>query len=295
MRKKKNGHKRKQYNFDQSPFFRLRSKRKLAAILGLTPGQLRKAVKNIRYSEFHETNEKGKKRLIENPCQPLKLIQRRINRLLSRIEPATYLHCPVRGRSYVSNAKSHLGSAVIRTLDVRKYFPSTSSKRVFWFWNSIMLCERDIAGVLTALSTHKGHLPTGSPLSPSLAHYAHIDAWREIAECADARGCKATVYIDDVTVSGKQVPGELIWAIKRQLSRVGLRYHKEKNFWRGTGEVTGVVVTNDGLKLPNRQHLKLHLSRKLVRAAKNKKELVIAQRRLRGLEQQARQVARSVV
>jgi hypothetical protein len=88
-------------------------------------------------------------RMVDNPRRELKVVQRRIATLLSRILPPTFLFCPVKRRSYVGNAQQHRDGRVVHSLDVKKYFPSTPSKRVHWFFHKVMLCSTDVAAVLT--------------------------------------------------------------------------------------------------------------------------------------------------
>lgn len=280
----------KRYPIDQSPFYCLPTKRRLCGVLKLSRGELRGLLANLKYSERVEKKPNGGERLIEDPCHPLKILQRRIAKLLSRIDLGKELHCPVKGRSYVTNANAHQGAAHIRTLDIKRYFPSTSSRRVFWFWRTVMRCSPDVAGILTRLSTHNEHLPTGSPLSPVLSFLANIDAWRRITALSSDAGCTLTIYMDDVTISGQNVPSRLLFAIRREIRRVGLVYHKEKCHPSGQGEVTGVIVGGAGLRLPRRQLHKLHLARKALRKAASDQEMQVVQRRIRGLIEQARQV-----
>lgn len=280
----------RQYDVNQSPFYRLRTKRRLARLLGLTPQELRRLLRDLRYSVWTETNEKGKKRTIENPSAQLKRAQRKIANLLSRIQTDVALYCPAKGRSYVSNAKQHAGAKVIRTLDIRKYFPSTTANRVSWFWHQWMGCSPDVAMVLTRLCTFEGHLPTGSPLSPIMSYLAHVDMWRRVAAIANETGCALTIYIDDVTISAEKVPEWVMWAIKKEIYKTGLRYHKEKHYRDGWGEVTGVVLKGGSALLPNRQHLKIHESRKALVSSATDEEREAVLRRLKGLTTQAQQI-----
>ena len=237
----------------------MRSHRKLAGLLGISVADLRKFCHSDQlYTEFDIPKKNGTSRHVENPIRSLKRIQARIARLLSRIAPPDYLYCPVKGRSYVSNAAQHLGNRAVRCLDIKKYFPSTTSQRVRWFFRSIMQCENDLAGTLTSLSTYRGHLPTGSPLSPILAYFAHHDIWESVAQVARSNGLTLTVYIDDVTLSGPRVPKKVIWEIEKIIHASGLRYHKEKRYFDRPAEITGVLVNNEKLRAPNRQHKKLH-------------------------------------
>jgi retron-type reverse transcriptase len=210
------------------------------------------------YTEFEVLKKNGGKRLVENPKRELKIVQKRLARILGKISPPDYLFCPVKGRSYVTNAACHRHNRVVRCLDIRKYFPSTPSHRVYWFFSVVMKCEPDLANTLTKISTYSGHLPTGSPLSPIMAFFAYYNVWQAIAVIAKLHGLTLTVYIDDVTISGPTVSAAVLWEIKKAIHAVGLRYHKEKCYIDSHAEITGVIVRDGTLLAPNRQLLKLH-------------------------------------
>lgn len=280
------------YPIHQSPLYRLRSRSKLAKLIDVTLGELRRLCKNSDnlYSEFEVARKNGGTRDVENPTRALKLAQTHVAKLLGRITPPDYLFCPVKGRSYVSNAARHRGQRAIRCLDVRRYFPSTSSKRVFWFFHTVMECEQDIAATLTRLATYKGHLPTGSPLSPIMAYYAHYDVWEAVASICRRHSYTLTVYIDDVTISGSALSAEVLWEIKRAIHKSGLRYHKEKCYLDRPAEITGVVVRGHELRVPNRQLRKLHDIRSAVRLLAGRPEKKLAEK-LVGLNGQINQIA----
>jgi retron-type reverse transcriptase len=260
---------RKRHPILQSPLYRMRNHRKLAALLGITIADLRKFRHSDKlYTEFDIPKKTGGARRVENPARKLKRVQARIARLLSRIEPPDYLYCPVKGRSYISNAARHLGNRAVRCLDIKKYFPSTTSYRVHWFFRSVMRCENDIADTLTSLATYCGHLPTGSPLSPLLAYFAHYDIWEAAAKVTRSNGLTLTIYIDDITISGTRVPKRVIWEIEKIIHSSGLRYHKEKCYFDRPAEVTGVVVGSEKLCPPNRQYKKLHQAKLALGEAK---------------------------
>jgi hypothetical protein len=283
----------KRYPLNQSPLFKLKSRSKLAELLKLQNKQLRWLSKfsNELYKEKDRPKKDGSGlRHIEDPRKLLKQVQSRLASLLSRIEPPDYLFCPVKGRDYIKNAGQHRGNRVVRCLDVRKYFPSTSSRRVFWFFHTVLKCERDLAGVLTEISCFKGHLPTGSPLSPILSYFAHIDVWNAVANICTANDCTLTVYIDDVTVSGSKLTAKIMWDVKRAIHRSGLRYHKEKFFVDGPSEITGVIVKGDVLMPPHRQHKKIRVSEKILKRESNFTSAQKILGRLNGLKGQLNQI-----
>jgi retron-type reverse transcriptase len=277
---------------NQSALYRLTRRQKLANLLHLTDAELRSLTKycQILYRETDIPKKSGEgTRHIENPAKILKKVQSRIATLLSRIDPPDFLFCPVKRRCYVTNAAQHHGNRVVKTLDIKNYFPSTSSKRVYWFFSSVMQCNKDIAETITQLATFREHLPTGSPLSPIMAFFAHYDMWNDIAEICTQNGCKLTVYIDDVTVSGEHVPESLMWDIKKKIHSTGHQYHKEKAFFDKSAEVTGVFVSQNGISVPNKQFRKLRLNLKAAKAAGDNQNAK-AQQKLAGLQGQVAQI-----
>jgi hypothetical protein len=283
----------KHHPLESSAFYRLPSPRKLAEILDISDTELRRLSRpDGLYREFGTPKGEGGTRHIEEPRAALKRVQSRIAGLLSRIEPAEYLYCPVKRRCYVSNAARHKDNRVVRCIDVKKFFPNTPRRRVYRFFKEIMQCPGDVAGVLANLATYQGHLPTGSPLSPIMAHYAYIDVWGAIAELARANDLTMTVYVDDVTLSGQRLPDAVMWDVKKLLHGAGLRYHKEKKYVDRPAEVTGVILRSGELAIPNRQHLKLRNAREVRREAVTQDEIDASDRRVGGLIAQRKQIRR---
>jgi Reverse transcriptase (RNA-dependent DNA polymerase) len=251
------------YPLTCSPLYRMPSKRKLSTLLGISISDLgHLSGPDHLYSHFPVKKKDGTSRLVDNPRDQLKRVQRRLADLLGRVIPPDVLFCPVKGRSYVDNAAHHRGGRVVHCLDIKKYFPSTTRRRVYWFFNSVLDCPPDVATILARIACCDDHLATGSPLSPILAYYAHVDVWQKVARLAGVHDCKLSIYIDDVTVSGRHVPTTLLWEIKQAIHGSGLRYHKEKRSVDRSCEVTGVVLRAGRLCVPNRQHKKLRNAKK---------------------------------
>ena len=235
-------------------------------------------------------NGKTKVRIIQEPRGSLRDIHIKAQRMLSRIEPPEFLFCPVKRRSYVSNAAQHAGAREIRKLDIKAYFPSTPRHRVFWFFSKIMRCSPDVASILAQLLTADGYLATGSTVSPILSFFAFYDMWLAIAQIAKEAGCMLTVYMDDITISGERVPDRLIWAIKKQVHCRGLVAHKEQRYTRSVGEVTGVVVKDGKTLVPNRQRKKAYETHVALAGTEDPAEHARLTAVLRGLDQQRKQV-----
>lgn len=283
------------YPYTQSPFYRLASKRRLAELVGLECRALRRLAEHSQdrgYREWDNHSGNGKSRRIEAPLPELSSVQKRVANILARVTPPDFLYCPVKGKSYVTNAVTHEAGSELICLDVKSYFASTPSRRIFWFFRQFMRCSEDIAGILTRLSTYKGHLPTGSPSSPILSFYAHCDMWAEVAKLAAEYDCRLSVYMDDITISGPRLPDRLLWKVKQAIHKNGLGYHKAKRFPKGRArEVTGVILDTDGPKLPHRHHRKLHRLRQDLASATSEQEREELTRKIQGLQAQERQVA----
>jgi hypothetical protein len=222
----------------------------------------------------------------------LKVAQARIASLLTRIRPADYLFCPAKKRCYVTNAAQHRHNRVVHCLDITKFFPNTPRRRVYVFFANAMECAPDVAGRLAGLATFNAHLPTGSPLSPIMAHYAYTDVWQALAKIANAHNFTLTVYVDDVTISGQHVPQHVVWEMKRIIRASGLRYHKEKRYVDRPADVTGVILRNGRLLIPNRQHLKQHITKVSIASATDETTTLAATARLRGLRAQEAHIAK---
>lgn len=107
------------YKERESPFFRLRSKAKLASLLYVSERKLKALTKaNNLYVTFPRRKASGGFRIINAPREDLKKVQARIASLLQRIAPPNFLYAPVAGRSYVDNAAAHLAAKSICLLDI---------------------------------------------------------------------------------------------------------------------------------------------------------------------------------
>ena len=112
----------------------------------------------------------GGTRKIEEPKLRLQAVHGRIHDLLSRIELPAYVHSVRKGRSYITNARDHVGRGELVKIDVEKFYPSVKRAAVFGFFHEEMQCAGDVAGLLARLLTIDGHLPTGSKSSPILSY-----------------------------------------------------------------------------------------------------------------------------
>ena len=258
------------YTLRDSPFFRLRTRKKLATLLRVSDAALadisarndlyvrcwkHKKDKDVWLREQPAPDISAHYRPIDIPDSGLKAVQSRIAGLLSRITPPDWLFSPVKGRSYVDNAACHKGSRAYWLLDIADYFPSCTSNNVAHFFHRKLECSPDVTAILVHLTTWQQCLPQGSPCSPILAYFSNLDLWQEIEQSVMQAGLKHSVYADDITISGQMIRKELIWEVKQSVHKHGMKIKadKELSLIDSPADITGVIVVGDRTKLPNLQ------------------------------------------
>lgn len=260
----------KRYHINQCALYRCTTKKRLFKLLQTSPAKFAELKEATDlYRPLVKEKKNGEPRIVYAPRYDLKRIQKRISELLMRLEPPDFLMSPVRGRSNIDNAACHRHAASHRLLDIADFYPSCSANKVAEFFGKTLQCPPDVVAILVKLTTQDSALPQGSPASPILAYFAYKDMWDEIASIAQGAGNQITVYVDDVTISGQEVLGRNVWAIKQVLRKHGLQTKDTKEEARkGTpAKVTGVVLRDEQMLLPNTQHLKRHELKKALERA----------------------------
>lgn len=250
--------KNKSYGMMDSPFYKLKSKRKLAELLCVSLSDLSALKKDEgNYCIFEQLSKKGKLRKIQKPLDKLDIVHTRIASLLSRIALPGYVHSGKKGCSNVTNAKAHLNNDKMMTTDIKSFFPSTTWVMVFSFFYSVMKTSSDVADFLSHICTCHGQLPTGSRISMPLAYFANSRMFDEIYQLCQKLTVKMTVYVDDLTFSGANVNRLFCAVIGKIINKHGHAVHPTKTKMYGKEKpklVTGVIVLGDSLKVRNEQH-----------------------------------------
>ena len=244
----------------------------LARRLGTPVAELR-AVRPS-YREFQIPKRTGGTRRILAPDDALKALQQRIlRRLLGRLRSHPAAHGFERGRSIVTNANAHVGSAIVVRMDLKDFFSATRAKRVRKYFRKIGW-NRPAALLLTHLCTFEGGLPPGAPTSPRLSNLVNyrldarltgLAARRRVVDnfrgggSIDVReiGATYTRYADDLTFSfPTDDSAKVRYVIRVTKHIVGcegyvLHLHKKLQIRRrhDRQQVTGLVV-NERVHLP---------------------------------------------
>lgn len=248
---------RKTYTVDQSPLYKVASRKRLAQdVFNVDLPFMERLAANEGNFRVFKIKQGTKDRQVEVPKIVLERIHRRLFNLLERIEKPDYLHSGVRGRSYISNARVHIGAFPLVKLDIKKFYPSVDGARVSRFFTESMGCSPDVAGLLTRLCTFENHVPTGSCVSQLLAFFAAKPLFDELHTLAESEGVRGTCYVDDLTWSGHGATPAFLWAAKQVVHRHGFAYHKDRCFAAGDRKlVTGVMLDGNRMAvLPSKEH-----------------------------------------
>lgn len=166
---------------------------------------------------------------------PLKKIHARLKtRILTYVVFPPYLTGSLKGRDYIANAALHAGAKIVICEDIERFFPSTSSDRVCDVWRHFFGFSKEVADILTKLTTKDDFLPQGAITS---SYLANLTFWREEpmlqAEFAEI-GIVYSRYVDDITISSKALLSnkqqtKAIAKIYGMLKKVGYRPKRRKH------------------------------------------------------------------
>ncbi|HWW75269.1 MAG TPA: reverse transcriptase family protein, partial [Pyrinomonadaceae bacterium] len=227
----------------------------LARRLGVTEAELRAL--SPRYNSFRVPKRSGGERVIHEPEEELKRVQRLVQRrLLKRLRSHAAAHGFERGRSIVTAALPHARRAVVLRMDVRDFFAETSAARVETYFRRVGW-NAEAAALLARLCTHAGGLPQGAPTSPRLSNLVNFRLDARLSALARSQGAAYTRYADDMTFSFDADERENIVAVirtaKKILGEEGYRLHTDKKLRvlrRHARQTVAGLVVNEGVRLP---------------------------------------------
>jgi hypothetical protein len=236
------------------------SRRKLAALLGFDLSVLERLAHATTNFRTFEIKQGLKMRKVEVPKERLERVHRKVFSMLERIEKPEYLHSGIKGRSYITNAKVHIGQVPLVKLDLKKFYPSIDGARVYRFFQQVLQCSPDVASLITKLCTVDGHIPTGSCVSQLLAYFSAKPMLDELHTLSVQWGLRDSCYVDDLTWSGTRASPSFLWEAKKVVHRHGLKYHKERTYTADQQKlVTGVLIDGDRIAVRPHRELKLWL------------------------------------
>lgn len=229
----------------------------LPSLIGETSKSIDEIIKNI---DIHYTERVEKKidpvtkqpktyldgsikeRIIRPSRKRLKIIQSKIkDRILSKIALPTNVHGGVKKKSNVTNAKEHQGNKYIFATDLKDFFPSIKSKKIYDLFIELGY-NRQFALYLTRLTTWKGELPQGTPTSTDLANIFFLKTDNELIDLCKKNGIIYTRYVDDLTFSSSKNFQDLIPNLLSLIKKSGLKISYRKTDYHNNQTITGIVV-----------------------------------------------------
>jgi RNA-directed DNA polymerase len=247
------------YDLDCSPLSQRPTQKDLAELLGMKRDELRR---HVTYKEQcivrRPETINGKLRNLAYPNGPLRTVHEKLKFHLNKIKQPDYLFSPRKGRGQRDNAIYHVGNPQFLTLDIKQFYPSTTFSMIK-NWLSIELgMYEDVAGLVTELVTVDGVVSFGSPLTPVLVSLIHRKLFNAIADLCDESNLTYSVWVDNVTISGAMVKGEIVRKIRNLIASHGLKSHEiEYSCSNRPVFTTGIGVVKDKLVARDSYHFKL--------------------------------------
>ena len=200
------------------------------------------------FKKFDAKHQINHWRHIDNPQGPLKHVQQLITeKVLAKTVDSLPEHLVggLPGRSLKENASPHLGKNVVVSMDLEKCFEHVTKDTVYHGLIELGF-GRSVAAIITKSCTFQNRLPQGSPASTILCNIALRKMSDELASEAHELGCKFSMYIDDITLSGNRndvyamIPR--VYAIAKKYNMVVNKDKTEIFSHNRQQEVTGILT-----------------------------------------------------
>ena len=184
------------------------SLRKLEELIGRPRKDLRRLAESAgRFYKPFDMRRIGdsKWRHIDNPQGELKNIQRQIQRnILSTCHLPHTILGGVSGFTIKDNLEIHLAQPNLIRLDLRNCYPNTSHHKIYRVYKENLGCSKQIASLLTKLTTFQRRTPQGAHTSTTLVNLTLVPMHNELQKLAAELDLKITVWVDDIAISGKK-------------------------------------------------------------------------------------------
>ena len=233
-------------------FLSIRDTKKLSKILGIDYGRLlfhlgllNKKPERGRYKEFTIAKKSGGVRNVSAPNRTILFVQRQLAEVLAKIyKPPKAAHgfinlavsadgSPDIRKTIVSNAKQHKKKAVILNIDLKDFFPSINSRRVYSiFRKQPFNFDKKIAAFITEICIHdkNRNLPQGAATSPIISNMVCHRLDKRLTLLASDNRITYTRYADDLTFSTNK-PGfndDLLKTIYQIITEEGFAVNEKK-------------------------------------------------------------------
>ena len=239
----------------------------LASILHFSPKEIEYLVNNIddyygKWVEEKKDKATGKvktypdgtpkQRTIRPSYGRLKQIQKSIKiNILTKIVLPHNVHGGVKGKSNISNAKTHQGNKYQFATDLQNFFPGITHNQIYQAFIKLG-SSTPIAHWLTKLTSIEFELPQGTPTSTAIANLVFLDVDYQLIKLCKINNITYSRYVDDLTFSSptdfRHLTGKIIEIIKS--GGFNINYRKTK--YKGNQTLTGIIVFNNYIDAPDK-------------------------------------------
>ena len=158
---------------------------------------------DIDYKTAQIPKKTGGHRTLQIPSPELKLLQKKLKRFLEANLQKKVHKCAnayVHGRNTITNARPHLGAAVVIKMDITDFFGSVTREHLSPFILGATASKGIAERVLEICLTSEG-LPQGAPTSPLLSNLCLKTFDLQMYAACNRLQARYTRYSDDITVS----------------------------------------------------------------------------------------------
>lgn len=231
----------------------------LSNILGIKWNNFKQIINdsNKQYYDFTISKKSGGKRKISMPNKELLIIQKKIQEnILNYVPIHKNAYGFVKGKSIKENAERHLNKEKILNIDLKDFFPSIHSGRVFYIFKNLCNYDNNVSYCLTKLTTYRNNIPQGAPTSPIISNIVAYMLDIRLSNIADKFKITYTRYADDITFSGKKenINDSLLKIVNNIVKDCGFNINEKKTRFASYAErqeVTGLIVNNNEIAIPN--------------------------------------------
>ena len=247
------------YELEASLWAQNPGQRDIASLVGMTKDQLEAIVRDKERYIRRQTVEINRKiRNLTVPTGKLRMVHERLKFQLNKIKQPSYLSSPRKGIGQRDNAERHIGGAQLLKLDIRQFYPKTMQEDIWrWAHHSLGIMD-DVAGLFAKLVAIDGRMPFGSPISPVLTALVHRAMFDRVYAICDSHGLTMSLWVDDLTISGIEVPGAAVADIRQAIRAGGFQTHKIEYLTTARPtDITGVPIAKGRVLAPRSIHRRI--------------------------------------
>lgn len=219
-----------------------------------------------KYKTYEIPKKSGGVRIINAPVYSLKQVQRWVLlNILYKIKPTQFSYgfnrLDKNGSPLYSCANIHKYNLYVLKLDLEKFYPSISRKKVYDLFLSIGY-NSQTSSILTNICTHEDALPQGAVTSPHLANLICRKMDYRLAGYCEKHNISFTRYADDMAFSSdnrndlKKAYNVIINIITDE----GFKVNKKKTHFMSPKcrkEILGITINDSQIKAPKEMKRKV--------------------------------------